>query len=132
MFVLNLGIACSLHIEKTEDRTVLNFIVSFNKTVLNIIGMIMKPAPLGAGTLLAWVAGTMDIQVVGPFVKYLLVILPVCIINMIVQIFISAAIANGNPWAPTKKLVPMAILAGSQHSCSTLNTSPTMKPPQII
>lgn len=111
IFALFLGVATSIYVDKTGDRTVLNFISSFNKTILTIIRMIMKLAPFGVAALLAYVAGTMGLQVIGPLVKYLVILLVACFLFLLAQVFITAAIAKVSPIALIKKLIPMSIIA---------------------
>ncbi len=111
IFALFLGIATSIYVDKTGDRTVLNFIISFNKTILTIIRLIMKVAPIGVAALLAYVAGTMGIQVIGPLVKYLVILLVACFLFLLTQIFITATIVKVNSFALIKKLLPMSIIA---------------------
>ncbi len=116
VFALFLGIATSIYIDKTSDRTVLNFLTSFNKTLLTIISIIMKLAPFGVAALLAWVAGTMGAKVIGPLVKYLLILLLVCFLFMAVQLLVTAAICKVNPLTLTKKLIPMSLIAATTTS----------------
>lgn len=116
VFALFFGIATSSYIAKTNDDLVLHFIITLNKTILNIIGMVMKLAPLGVMALLAKVAATTGLSVLLALGKYLLTLLLATIVVMILYIVLVAVKVKVNPLKLAQKITPMSIMAATTTS----------------
>lgn len=116
IFALLLGIAISTYVDKTGDKSLLNLIGTLNKTILIIITMVMKLAPLGVGSLLAWVAGTMGFAVIIPLLKYLGTILIATSIVMVLLVIATSIVVKVNPFKLAIKIVPMSLMAASTTS----------------
>lgn len=116
IFALLFGVSTSVYIDQTGDRSLLDMISTLNKTILTLIGMVMKLAPLGVGSLLASVAGTMGISVIIPLLKYLGTILVATLVVMILLILMVSAKVKVNPIKLAGKLGPMSLIAASTTS----------------
>lgn len=116
IFALFLGVATGIYVDKTGDDSLLKFIGTLNKTILIIITMAMKLAPIGVASLLASVAGTMGFSIIVPLLKYLGTILIATTIVMILLILVTAAVVKVNPIKLAGKLVPMSLMASSTTS----------------
>ena len=71
----------------------------------------MKIAPIGIFALLANVAGTIGLAVVGPMIKYLGILLIGVVIVMVVMILITSALCKVNPALMPKKFLDMSMIA---------------------
>lgn len=116
VFALFLGIATSQHIDKTGDTKLLELVRTTNKTLLTIIGYVMKLAPIGVGALLAEVAGTTGFGVLIPLGKYLLTLLAATAVIMVVYVLATAVYLKVSPIELTKKIIPMSIMAATTTS----------------
>ncbi|MEB7388235.1 MAG: dicarboxylate/amino acid:cation symporter [Aerococcus urinaeequi] len=111
VFSVLFGIGLNQWIKKSGDTTVLDIIKHTNNITLNVIQTIMKIAPIGIFALLANVAGTIGLAVIGPMVKYLGILLIGVTIVMIFMVLLTAAICKVNPAKMPKKFLDMSIIA---------------------
>ncbi|WP_048727945.1 dicarboxylate/amino acid:cation symporter [Carnobacterium sp. 1290_CSPC] len=111
VFSVLFGIGLNQWIKKSGDTTVLEIIKHTNNITLNVIQTIMKIAPIGIFALLANVAGTIGLAVIGPMVKYLGILLIGVTIVMIFMVLLTAAICKVNPAKMPKKFLDMSIIA---------------------
>lgn len=116
VFALFLGVATSSYVNKTGDDSLLRLIKTTNKTVLTIIGFVMKIAPIGVGALLAEVAATTGFSVLIPLGMYLVTLLVATILIMVIYILGTAMKLKVSPIALTKKIIPMSIMAATTTS----------------
>lgn len=116
IFALFLGIATSQYINKTGDDSLLKFVKTTNKTILIIIGFVMKLAPIGVGSLLAEVAASTGFGVLIPLGKYLLTLLVSTLVIMLIYILSVALKLKVSPLELTKKIIPMSIMAATTTS----------------
>lgn len=116
VFALFLGIATSQYIHRTNDDSLLKLVKTLNKTLLTIIGMVMKLAPIGVLALLAKVAGTTGYSVLFSLGKYLFTILLAVLLIMILYIIFVSAKVKVNPIELTKKIIPMSLMAATTTS----------------
>lgn len=111
VFSVLFGIGLNQWIKKSGDTTVLDIIKHTNNITLNVIQTIMKIAPIGIFALLANVAGTIGLAVIGPMVKYLGILLIGVTIVMIFMVLLTAAICKVNPAKMPRKFLDMSIIA---------------------
>lgn len=111
VFSVLFGIGLNQWIKKSGDTTVLDIIKHTNNITLNVIQTVMKIAPIGIFALLANVAGTIGLAVIGPMIKYLGILLIGVTIVMIFMVLLTAAICKVNPAKMPKKFLDMSIIA---------------------
>lgn len=111
VFSVLFGIGLNQWIKKSGDTTVLDIIKHINNITLNVIQTVMKIAPIGIFALLANVAGTIGLAVIGPMIKYLGILLIGVTIVMIFMVLLTAAICKVNPAKMPKKFLDMSIIA---------------------
>lgn len=111
VFSVLFGIGLNQWIKKSGDTSVLDIIKHTNNITLNVIQTVMKIAPIGIFALLANVAGTIGLAVIGPMIKYLGILFIGVAIVMVLMVFITAAICKVNPAKMPKKFLDMSIIA---------------------
>lgn len=111
VFSVLFGIGLNQWIKKSGDISVLDLIKHTNNITLNVIQTVMKIAPIGIFALLANVAGTIGLAVIGPMIKYLGILFIGVAIVMVLMVFITAAICKINPAKMPKKFLDMSIIA---------------------
>lgn len=111
VFSVLFGIGLNQWIKKSGDTTVLDIIKHTNNITLNVIQTVMKIAPIGIFALLANVAGTIGLAVIGPMIKYLGILLIGVTIVMVFMVLLTAAICKVNPAKMPKKFLDMSIIA---------------------
>lgn len=111
VFSVLFGIGLNQWIKKSGDTSVLDLIKHTNNITLNVIQTVMKIAPIGIFALLANVAGTIGLAVIGPMIKYLGILFIGVAIVMVLMVFITAAICKINPAKMPKKFLDMSIIA---------------------
>lgn len=116
IFALFLGIATSQYISKTGDDSLLKLVKTTNKTILTIIGFVMKLAPIGVGALLAEVAASTGFGVLIPLGKYLITLLVSTLVIMIIYVLLVAMKLKVSPIELTKKIIPMSVMAATTTS----------------
>lgn len=111
VFSVLFGIGLNQWIKKSGDTSVLDIIKHTNNITLNVIQTVMKIAPIGIFALLANVAGTIGLAVIGPMVKYLGILLVGVVIVMVFMALLTAAICKVSPAKMPKKFLDMSIIA---------------------
>lgn len=111
VFSVLFGLGLNQWIKKSGDTLILDVVKQLNNITLNVIQTVMKIAPLGIFALLANVAGTIGLAVIGPMIKYLGILLVGVTIVMIVMVLITAAICKVNPALMPKKFLDMSMIA---------------------
>lgn len=111
VFSVLFGIGLNQWIKKSGDTSVLDLVKHTNNITLNVIQTVMKIAPIGIFALLANVAGTIGLAVIGPMIKYLGILFIGVAIVMVLMVFITAAICKINPAKMPKKFLDMSIIA---------------------
>jgi proton glutamate symport protein len=71
IFSILFGVALSYIRTESENHKLFDFIIEFNKTVLKMISIIMKIAPIGIFALIASTIGRAGVGVILPLLKYL-------------------------------------------------------------
>ena len=102
VFAIVLGIAVSVNMRDDGDRSLLNGLRVFNKSLLTMIKVIMKTAPLGVFSLMAWVSGSLGFNIIIPLIKYLGGISLGVVIVMVLMIAITAAYVRVNKFQPLR------------------------------
>ncbi|MGQ0286938.1 dicarboxylate/amino acid:cation symporter [Pasteurellaceae bacterium 22721_9_1] len=116
IFALFFGVATSVYLDKTGDDKVLEFVKSLNKTILILIGFVMKIAPIGVGALMAKVAGATGLAVLLPLAKYLFTLFIATALIMLIYVLITAFYVKVSPIKLTQKVIPMSIMAATTTS----------------
>lgn len=116
VFAIVLGIAVSVNMRDDGDRSLLNGLRVFNKSLLTMIKVIMKTAPLGVFSLMAWVSGSLGFNIIIPLIKYLGGISLGVVIVMVLMIAITAAYVRVNPFKLAAKLGNMTLVAATTTS----------------
>ena len=92
VFSVLFGIGLNQWIKKSGDTLILDVIKQANNITLNVIQTVMKVAPLGIFALLANVAGTIGLAVIGPMVKYLGILFIGVVIVMVFMVLLTSAL----------------------------------------
>ncbi|NLL36290.1 MAG: dicarboxylate/amino acid:cation symporter [Fretibacterium sp.] len=116
VFAIVLGIALSFNMRDDGNPSLLNGLRLFNKSLLTMIKLVMKTAPLGIFSLMAWVSGSMGFAIIIPLAKYLGGIALATAIVMVVMIAITAAYVKVNPFKLAAKLGDMTLVAATTTS----------------
>lgn len=116
IFALFFGVATSVYLDKTGDDKVLELVKSLNKTILTLIGFVMKIAPIGVGALMAKVAGATGLAVLLPLGKYLFTLFIATALIMLIYILITASYVKVSPIKLIQKVIPMSIMAATTTS----------------
>lgn len=111
VFSVLFGIGLNQWIKKSGDTLILDVIKQANNITLNVIQTVMKVAPLGIFALLANVAGTIGLAVVGPMVKYLGILLIGIVIVMVFMVLLTSALCKVNPALMPQKFLDMSMIA---------------------
>ena len=111
VFSVLFGIGLNQWIKKSGDTLILDVIKQANNITLNVIQTVMKVAPLGIFALLANVAGTIGLAVVGPMVKYLGILLIGVVIVMVFMVLLTSALCKVNPALMPLKFLDMSMIA---------------------
>ena len=111
IFSLFFGIAMSQHIRDTGKTVVLDWIVSVNEIIVNIIKNVMKISPIGIFCLLADVTGSKGFTVIIPMIKFLLILIIGDILQLLIYGLITAFICKVNPLKMPKKFAKISIIA---------------------
>ena len=111
VYALFFGASTSLYTAETGDGRIIDILKVLNKIVLGVVKIVMKIAPLGVFCLMAWVSGSLGLQVVIPLAKYLVTIIVAVALIMVVCILFTAAYCQVNPVKLTSKLMDMTLVA---------------------
>lgn len=111
VFSLIFGVAAGSYASKTGRQDLLDLIKDVNGVIMEIIGMVMKLAPIGIFALLAPVAGVTGFEVILPMMKFLLALLVADIIMFLVYFPITALKVGVSPLKMPKKFAKMSIMA---------------------
>ena len=111
IFSILLGAALNIHVKRSENHLVLNFVKEINEITLLLIQLVMKVAPIGIFCLLANVSGTIGLSVVIPMMKYLGILLVGVIIMMAFMTVVVALRCKVNPLLLPKKFAAMSVMA---------------------
>ena len=111
IFSLFFGIAMSQHIRDTGKTIVLDWILSVNEIIVNIIKNVMKISPIGIFCLLADVTGSKGFTVIIPMIKFLLILIIGDILQLLIYGLITAFICKVNPLKMPKKFAKISIIA---------------------
>lgn len=111
VFSLVFGVALGKYIKLTGRDDLLKLIKDTNGVIMEIIGMVMKLAPIGIFALLAPVAGVTGFNVILPMLKFLLALLVADLIMFAVYFPITALKVGVSPLKMPKKFAKMAIMA---------------------
>lgn len=111
VFALFFGVALSAYTSKTKNETVLEFLETIRDLLLKVVGYVIKLAPIGVFSLIAWVGGTMGSQVLLPLLKYLLAVFIATFLYMLVLLIYTSVKVKVSIGSLVKKLLPMSIIA---------------------
>ena len=111
IFSLFFGVAMSQHIRDTGKTLILDWIISVNEIIVNIIKNVMKISPIGIFCLLADVTGSKGFTVVIPMAKFLGILIIGDILQLLIYGIITAVICKVNIFKMPKKFMKMSIIA---------------------
>lgn len=116
VFSILMGIAVSIGIRDSGDKSVLNGIRTLNKNLLIMVKIIMHMAPYGVFALMAWVSGALGFGIIIPLMKYLGILALGVAIIMVLMIGVTAAYVQVNPLKLAAKLSDMTLVAATTTS----------------
>lgn len=98
---------------RTENTVVklMEIIVEFNKVILKLVSMIMKLAPIGIFSLIAYTTGTAGVKVLLPLIKFLCVLGLGTIIHLSICIIVTSFYCKVSPMRVFKNILNMTIIA---------------------
>ncbi len=111
VFSIIFGLAAGTYAKVSKRNNVLLLIKDINGVIMEIIGLVMKLAPIGIFALLASVAGGTGFDVILPMLKFLLALLVADIIMFLVYFPLVALRVGVSPLKMPKKFSKMSIMA---------------------
>ena len=111
IFAILFGGGANMYASSSGDDTVIKMIKGINQSVINIISIVMKIAPIGVFCLLADVAGEIGFAVIMPMLKFLGCLAIGDAIMLIVYIPLAGIRCKVNPLLMPKKFLKVSILA---------------------
>ena len=111
VFALFFGASASIYGAQTGDTRIIDMLKVINKVVLGVVKIVMVIAPIGVFALMAWVSGSLGLQVVIPLAKYLIAIIIAVLMIMVISILFAAAYTKVNPVKLAQKLTDMTLVA---------------------
>jgi len=109
VFAILLGLAMSILGEKSQR--VLSLIADINQVLVKLIELVLYFAPIGVFALMAWVTGTIGIEVLIPLGKFLLVFLIATAVALSIIVGAVLLIGRLNPIMFFRKAVRMILVA---------------------
>ena len=123
VFSVLFGVALSLVGKHKGSNPFLETVKHFNETILIVVKLVMKVAPIGIFALLAWVTGTIGIVVIIPLAKFLAVMGFATVACLTFYIVLTAAYCKVSPIKLASKMMNMTIVAFTTTSSAV--TLPT-------
>lgn len=111
VFSIIFGLAAGAYAKVSKRNNVLLLIKDINGVIMEIIGLVMKLAPIGIFALLASVAGATGFEVILPMLKFLLALLVADIIMFLIYFPLVALRVGVSPLKMPKKFAKMSIMA---------------------
>jgi len=111
VFSIIFGVALSIWHAEHKSCQVLGILKELNEIILKMISIIMKAAPIGICSLVAYTTGSTGIKVIIPLMKFLLVFAAGSCIHLIVVIVFVSLYCSVNPIRIAKKLTRMTLFA---------------------
>ncbi len=111
VFSLIFGVAAGKYSKRTGNDSVLQLMKHINGVIMEIIGMVMKLAPIGIFGLLAPVAGNTGLEVIIPMLKFLMALFIADLIMAVLYFPFTAFKVGVSPLKMPKKFAKMAIMA---------------------
>ncbi|WP_035769551.1 dicarboxylate/amino acid:cation symporter [Arthrobacter castelli] len=124
VFALLFGMALNRHVQKTENRLLVDFFDQAQQVVLITIRLVMYIAPIGVFALLASLAGDVGFAVVTTALKYLGATLIGVIILTLLFVIVVSVRTGLNPWKLPRKLAEQTTVAITTTSSAV--TFPTV------
>lgn len=111
VFSLPFGAALGMLKSRKGSSALLDILREFNQAVLLVVHMMMRLAPLGIASLMAYTAGTIGLRVVLPLAKFLLVLGIGAALHLALCILAASLYCKTNPFRVAKKLANMTLIA---------------------
>ncbi len=115
VFALVFGAALSL-LRSNKEMSFMNGLEEFNDIILEMMGLVMKFAPVGVFALLANAMGTHGLTVILPLIYYVLVFYGAVVSYMFLWAFIAGAYVKESPWQISKQLLNMSLFTFAANS----------------
>lgn len=111
VFSILFGVALSTVNKEGAGYRVMEIITGFNKVLMQMVKQIMKIAPVGIGSLVAYTIGTAGIGVILPLVKFLGVFALGTGVHLFICIIVTGIYCKTNPVHLIKKMTEMTLVA---------------------
>lgn len=111
VFSILFGVALSTVCKEKAGYKVMEIIAGFNTVLMQMVKQVMKFAPLGIGSLVAYTIGTAGIRVMLPLIKFLGVFALGTGVHLIICIVATGVYCKTNPMQLAKKLTEMTLVA---------------------
>lgn len=111
VFALLFGVAMGIYSRETGSMHMVEWVKGINKTVTNIIKLVMHIAPIGIFCLLAEVAGSTGFGVIIPMLKFLGLLLIGDIIQFLLFGPLTAALCRVSVFKMPRKFAKMSLMA---------------------
>ena len=111
VFSIVFGMAAGTYARISKRDHVTLLLKDVNGVIMEVIGIVMKLAPIGIFALLASVVGSTGLDVILPMVKFLLALLVADIIMFLLYFPVTALRLGVNPLKMPKKFAKMSIMA---------------------
>lgn len=111
VFSLPFGVALGMLRSRKGGSPLLDLLREFNQAILLVVHMMMRLAPLGIASLMAYTTGAIGLRVVLPLAKFLLVFGLGTALHLALCVLVSALYCKANPFQVAKGLANMTIIA---------------------
>lgn len=111
VFALFFGLALSKLMQKKPNSPLFQVIVDFNEVIINIIYYVMLFAPLGIFALIASTISDLEIKIILPLLKYLLVYGLSTLLFLGLWIVLISLYVKVNPWRLVLNMKNMSVMA---------------------
>lgn len=116
IFSLLFGIGTSVMREKKGTSRILEIMREVNGVVTDMVGRIMKLAPIGIGALMAATVGKSGVDILLPLLKFLLLLGIGTLIHLVICIIISAGYCKTGFFNVCRRIANMTLVAFSTTS----------------
>lgn len=111
LFSIPFGVALGAVRKRQNGSRLLEVIGEFNQTILGVVHMMMRLAPIGVAALVSYTVGGVGLKVILPLGKFLLVFALGTLLHLALCILTAGLRCGANPLLIAKKLVNMTVVA---------------------
>jgi Na+/H+-dicarboxylate symporter len=111
IFAIIFGIALSVLKSRQEGQPLSNWLADFNDTMIEVINIVMIPAPIGIFALVAEAVSTYGADVILPLVNFIVVLAFACLSYLFLWYVVTGIYLRVSPFLLIKKTLNLGIFA---------------------